>query len=52
MKKTLLSIFTVVLFTGCTATHNPFINVGASKTVNVGGIDVGVGVHDIIRLGK
>ncbi len=41
-----------LLFAGCTATHNPFINVGASKTVNVGGVNVGVGVHDIIRLGK
>lgn len=52
MKKVFLLIFTALLFLGCTATHNPFASVGVSKTINVGGIDLGVGVHDIIRLGK
>ncbi len=52
MKKSILVIFILVFFTGCTATHNPFASIGASKTINVGGIDVGVGIHDIIQLGK
>jgi len=52
MIKHFILIFVVVFFAGCTATHNPFASVGVSKTVNVGGVDVGVGVHDIIRLGK
>ena len=52
MKKSLLTIFIVLFFTGCTATHNPFASIGASKTVNIGGIDLGVGIHDIIQLGQ
>ena len=52
MKKSILVIITLAFFTGCTATHNPFAHIGASKTINVGGIDVGVGIHDIIQLGK
>ena len=52
VKKTILLILTVSFFTGCTATHNPFAHIGASKTINIGGIDVGVGLHDIIQLGN
>jgi len=52
MIKHILLIFTFVFFTGCTATHNPFVNLGASKSINIGGINVGVGVNDIIQLGK
>jgi hypothetical protein len=52
MKKSILVIFALVFFTSCTARHNPFVNVGASKSVNIGGIDVGVGIHDIIQLGR
>jgi hypothetical protein len=52
MKKVILTVITFFAFSGCTAAHNPYAHVGASKTVNVGGIDVGVGIHDIIKLGK
>lgn len=52
MKNTIFALFALLLFAGCTAAHNPYAHMGASKTVNVGGIDVGVGVHDIIQLGK
>jgi len=34
-----------ILFSGCIST--PYANIGASKTINVGGIDVGVGVGNI-----
>lgn len=52
MKTVLFIIVMLFTFSGCTARHNPYAHVGASKTVNVGGIDVGVGIHDIINLGK
>jgi hypothetical protein len=51
MKKIIIVMVTL-LFVGCTASHNPFATIGASKSINVGGIDIGVGVHDIIKLGK
>jgi len=52
MTKVILIVITLFAFSGCTAAHNPYAHVGASKTVNIGGIDVGVGVGDIINLGK
>jgi hypothetical protein len=50
MKTFLVAIITITLLTGCVST--PYAHIGASKTVNIGGIDVGVGVGDIINLGK
>jgi hypothetical protein len=50
MKTFLLAIFILLNFTGCVST--PYANIGASKTINVGGIDVGIGIGDIINLGK
>jgi len=35
------------LLSGCVST--PYASIGASKTVNIGGIDVGVGVGNILR---
>ncbi len=37
----------ILFLNGCVST--PYANIGASKTVNVGGIDVGVGVGSILR---
>ena len=36
----------VLLLQGCVST--PYAQIGASKTINVGGIDVGVGVGNIL----
>ncbi len=47
MSKVILSLVTVILLAGCVST--PYANIGASKTVNVGGIDVGVGIGNVIR---
>jgi PBP1b-binding outer membrane lipoprotein LpoB len=52
MKTILITSIAILFLVGCTAQHNPYANIGASKTINVGGIDVGVGIHDIIRLGQ
>ncbi|MCH9813642.1 MAG: hypothetical protein K0U47_06820 [Epsilonproteobacteria bacterium] len=53
MKNMTLSLLLLFIFSGCTAHHNPFAHIGASKTIQVGGgINVDVGVQDIIRLGK
>jgi PBP1b-binding outer membrane lipoprotein LpoB len=50
MKKVLLILGIGFFLGGCV--HTPYASVGASKSINVGGINVGVGVHDILRLGK
>jgi len=50
MKAFLITLFILVNFTGCVST--PYANIGASKTINVGGIDVGVGIGNIINLAK
>jgi hypothetical protein len=47
MRKLIISLFGALLLGGCVST--PYANIGASKTVNVGGIDVGVGVGNILR---
>ena len=47
MRKVILSIVTLMLLGGCVST--PYANIGASKTINVGGIDVGVGVGNILH---
>jgi len=36
-----------LLLNGCVST--PYASIGASKTINVGGIDVGVGVGNILH---
>ena len=38
----------VLLLQGCVST--PYAQIGASKTINVGGIDVGVGVGNNVCL--
>jgi len=50
MKAFLITLFILANFTGCVST--PYANIGASKTINVGGIDVGVGIGNIINLAK
>ncbi len=45
--KYIFLISTVFLFSGCVST--PYANIGASKTINVGGVNVGVGVGNILR---
>ncbi len=40
-------LLVTITFSGCVST--PYANIGASKTINVGGIDVGVGVGNILR---
>ena len=47
MYKMFILTAAVIVLGGCVST--PYANIGASKTVNVGGIDVGVGVGNIIR---
>ena len=43
-----LFILTALLFlSGCVST--PYASIGASKTVNIGGIDVGVGAGTILH---
>jgi len=51
MKRIALIILIASFFTGCVAGHNPYAHVGASKTINIGGVDVGVGIGDFINLG-
>ena len=51
MKKILIIALVLLGFTGCVAGHNPYAHVGASKVINVGGIDVGLGIGDFINLG-
>ncbi|GEM_PF-3548522 len=45
--KYLMVIALTFFLGGCVST--PYANIGASKTINVGGIDVGVGVGNILR---
>ena len=45
--KYLAVLLPVLLTTGCVST--PYATIGASKTVNVGGIDVGIGVGNILH---
>jgi len=47
MEKVVISLLSAMLLAGCVST--PYANIGASKTVNVGGIDVGVGVGNILH---
>ncbi len=47
MKKVTIALFSILLLGGCVST--PYANIGASKTVNVGGIDVGVGIGNILH---
>jgi len=45
--KYLFILVTVVFLSGCVST--PYASIGASKTINVGGIDVGVGIGNILH---
>ena len=45
--KYLFILFTLIFLGGCVST--PYANIGASKTVNIGGIDVGVGAGTILH---
>ncbi len=47
LKKAAMLLCCLLLLGGCIST--PYANIGASKTVNVGGVDVGVGVGNVIR---
>jgi PBP1b-binding outer membrane lipoprotein LpoB len=47
MKRYLFIAIFALLFSGCIST--PYASIGASKTVNVGGVDVGVGIGNILR---
>ena len=44
--KFLALLLLALLTSGCVST--PYATIGASKTVNVGGIDVGIGVGNIL----
>ncbi len=53
MKKLAIVLFlatSALCLSGCIST--PYAHVGASKTVNIGGINVGAGIGDVINLGK
>jgi len=45
--KYLIILVATLFLSGCIST--PYASIGASKTVNIGGIDVGVGVGNILR---
>jgi len=45
--KYLYLLIIMVIFSGCVST--PYANIGASKTINVGGVNIGVGVGNILR---
>jgi hypothetical protein len=50
MKTFLIAMLTLTFMTGCVST--PYAQIGASKSVNIGGIDVGVGIGNIINLAR
>ena len=45
--KHLFILIVALMFSGCIST--PYASIGASKTINIGGIDVGVGVGNILH---
>jgi len=47
MKRVIFVVTAIVLFAGCA--HTPYANVGVGKTINIGGLDVGVHVGDILH---
>ncbi len=46
-KMIIVTAISALLLSGCVST--PYASIGASKTVNIGGVDVGVGIGNILR---